>query len=115
MVTPCCTDMVVMRCSGPGLSLSGLFLFCSTRSQVHTHRVVAAKRLAAVGALARAVGEAVLHAVVAEEVAARLDAGILDAALADLTLQHGLHECDVGALLALALLFPHLDLLLQAV
>lgn len=60
---------------------------------MHAHNVVTSKCLATIRAFARAVGEAVLDAFLAEDVAARLDDRILEGGLANLALEHSLLSC----------------------
>jgi len=81
---------------------------------MHTHRVVAAKRLAAIRALPRAVGQSILYALVAEHVPASLDDRVLEFALANLTLNQQLHSRHFRALVSGALLLVNLHLLLQS-
>ena len=79
------------------------------------HSIVAAESLAAIRTFSCSVGEAILDAVVAEEMATCFDAGVLDPTLAYLALQHRLHKCHIRTLFAFAFLLPDLNLLLQTV
>lgn len=59
-------------------------------SQVYAHGVVASESFATAGTFACAVGEPVLDTLLAKDVAACFDNRVLEGALANLALEHGL-------------------------